>query len=387
MKNTVKRIAALLLAALMGLAMVSCGSKPYDFDLAEYISLGDFSTISIKQSEIDSQLKSAIESLQNGAATTAELKAGDVLQNGDATKIDFVGKMDGKEFAGGSGTDYELTLGSKNFIEGFESGLVGVKVGEKVTLHLTFPEDYKNPETDPENAEKFNGKAVDFDVTVKSATRKTTPDYNDALVADKTNYATVAEYEQAQTTGIKSSLALTAFQKICKVTKYPDKEYKKAFNSYFDYYKQYASMYGQSLSTFVTETMKSTMDDMYKNANTSASTTVKQQMIYYALARANGLDNLTEEELAAGGEKLAKENGYETLKELKKAYGVKDADVKESVLFDKVAEWMAANVKIDTTPAETSEKASETSEAPSTDVTSAVSEETSEAPTTEPDGE
>ena len=390
MKKTAKRLAALMLAVLMGLSLVSCGAKPYNYDLSEYITLGNFSDVTIKQSDVDTQLKSTIESLQSSVATTTELKADDVLADGDATKINFTGKMNDEEFEGGSGKDYDLTLGSNMFIDGFESGMVGHKVGETFDLELTFPEDYKDPKTDPENAEKFNGKPVTFTVTVTAATRKTTPAYDDALVAANTSYATVAEYEEAQTTSIKANLALTAFEKLCSVKDYPDKEYKDAYNDFFSYYQHYASMYNQSLTDFVTGTMGSTMDEMYKQANVSAGETVKGEMIYYALARANGLDTLTKDEIAAGGEKLAKENGFKTLKEMKKTYDIPDSEIEQSVLFEKVSKWIAENVKIDTTPAETSDKASETSEAPSTDVTSAVSEETSEtseAPTTEPDGE
>ena len=74
--------------------------------------------------------------------------------------IDFVGKLDGEPFEGGSAEDYPLTLGSDSFIPGFEEQLVGVKTGDTPVVTVTFPEDYQ--------AEHLAGKEVTFDCTVKA---------------------------------------------------------------------------------------------------------------------------------------------------------------------------------------------------------------------------
>ena len=74
--------------------------------------------------------------------------------------IDFVGKLDGVAFDGGSAEDAPLELGAGRFIPGFEEQLVGVTVGEEKTITVTFPEDYP--------AETLKGKAATFDVTVKA---------------------------------------------------------------------------------------------------------------------------------------------------------------------------------------------------------------------------
>jgi trigger factor len=79
---------------------------------------------------------------------------------GDTLVIDFVGKVDGEAFEGGSAQDIRLKLGSGQFIPGFEDQLTGVKKGEEKTIEVTFPEDY--------GAEHLAGKAATFDVTVKS---------------------------------------------------------------------------------------------------------------------------------------------------------------------------------------------------------------------------
>ncbi|MCP1471357.1 trigger factor [Sphingobium sp. OAS761] len=79
---------------------------------------------------------------------------------GDTLVIDFVGKVDGEAFEGGSAQDIRLKIGSGQFIPGFEDQLTGVKKGEEKTIDVTFPEDY--------GAEHLAGKAATFDVTVKS---------------------------------------------------------------------------------------------------------------------------------------------------------------------------------------------------------------------------
>ena len=68
------------------------------------------------------------------------------VKEGDVADIDFEGKKDGVAFDGGTAQDSYLEIGSDSFIDGFEDGLIGKKVGEKVKLNLTFPENYQNTE-------------------------------------------------------------------------------------------------------------------------------------------------------------------------------------------------------------------------------------------------
>ena len=87
-----------------------------------------------------------------------------LVESGDIVNIDYVGKVDGQEFNGGSATGYHLTIGSGTFIDGFEDGLIGKNVGETVDLNLKFPDNYTN-NTD------LAGKDVVFTVTVNSISR------------------------------------------------------------------------------------------------------------------------------------------------------------------------------------------------------------------------
>lgn len=80
-------------------------------------------------------------------------------EDGDMAVIDFVGRIDGEAFEGGSGEDSQLVLGSGQFIPGFEEQLIGAKVGDVVTVKVNFPADY--------GAAHLAGKAAEFETTIK----------------------------------------------------------------------------------------------------------------------------------------------------------------------------------------------------------------------------
>ncbi|WP_455230788.1 trigger factor [Geopseudomonas aromaticivorans] len=96
-------------------------------------------------------------------------------QNGDQLNIDFVGKVDGEAFAGGSAKGTLLVLGSGRMIPGFEDGLVGAKAGEERVLSVTFPEDYQNLD--------LAGKAAEFAVTVNAVAEAKLPELNEEFFA------------------------------------------------------------------------------------------------------------------------------------------------------------------------------------------------------------
>lgn len=89
----------------------------------------------------------------------------------DTVNIDFTGKMDGKEFEGGTAKGYDLTLGSHQFIPGFEEGVVGMNIGETKDIPVTFPEDYQ--------AEELKGKEAVFTVTLHKITGKVLPELDE----------------------------------------------------------------------------------------------------------------------------------------------------------------------------------------------------------------
>lgn len=126
------------------------------------------------QSEVaDSDLDNMLEILrkQNTRYEEADREAA----NDDQVTIDFVGKIDGKAFQGGSANGTQLVLGSGRMIPGFEEGLVGAKAGEERVLNLTFPEDYQNLD--------LAGKTAEFTVKVTKVSAPQLPEMNEEFFA------------------------------------------------------------------------------------------------------------------------------------------------------------------------------------------------------------
>ncbi len=116
------------------------------------------------------------EALNNLAETAQDFKArrkGSKAKDGDQVVFDFVGKVDGEEFEGGSAEDYPLVLGSNSFIPGFEEQLVGVKAEEEKGVNVTFPEEY--------GAEHLAGKDAVFTCTVKEVKEPVAAEVNDEM--------------------------------------------------------------------------------------------------------------------------------------------------------------------------------------------------------------
>ena len=106
----------------------------------------------------DAEVDEALKTIADGNRPTAEVTSGRAAKNGDIVVIDFLGKLDGEPFEGGAAEGHSLELGSNSFIPGFEEGLVGVKVGDKRDVEVSFPEDYQ--------AAHLAGKPAVFEVTV-----------------------------------------------------------------------------------------------------------------------------------------------------------------------------------------------------------------------------
>ncbi|KJS41700.1 MAG: trigger factor [Roseovarius sp. BRH_c41] len=121
----------------------------------------------------DAAVDEALKNLAENAQDFKDRKKGTKAKDGDQVVIDFVGKVDGEPFDGGSAEDYPLVLGSGSFIPGFEEQLVGVKVEEEKAVTVTFPEAYQ--------AAHLAGKEAVFDCTIKSVREPVAAEINDEL--------------------------------------------------------------------------------------------------------------------------------------------------------------------------------------------------------------
>lgn len=134
----------------------------------------DFSTITLEKLIADipeDEVEKALQRLASARNDSEPVTEDRGANNGDIAVIDFVGSIDGVEFAGGKGENYSLELGSGSFIPGFEDQLVGKKKGEKVDVKVPFPADY--------HAKDLAGKDAVFAVTVKELRSKKAAEIND----------------------------------------------------------------------------------------------------------------------------------------------------------------------------------------------------------------
>ena len=142
------------------------------FEVFPEFEVGAFDTIEVERLSADvadSDLDNMLEVLRKQNVRYEQTDR--AAQNEDQLNIDFVGKIEGEEFSGGSASGTQLVLGSGRMIPGFEDGLVGAKAGEEKVLNLSFPEDYQNLE--------LAGKAAEFTVTVNSVSEAKLPELNE----------------------------------------------------------------------------------------------------------------------------------------------------------------------------------------------------------------
>jgi trigger factor len=125
--------------------------------------VGAFDDIALERpvSEVsDADVLTAIDRLADGRKTYTPKPEGAKAENGDRVTVDFVGKINGEEFEGGTSKDIEVVLGTNTFIPGFEEQLLGAVAGEKRTIEATFPENYAD--------RKLAGRKTTMDVDVKA---------------------------------------------------------------------------------------------------------------------------------------------------------------------------------------------------------------------------
>ena len=142
------------------------------FEVMPEVSVGDMSDKLIKKpvAEVtDADLTDMIEKLRKQRTTWNEVER--EAQDGDQVTISFTGYMDGEAFEGGSAENVPLVLGSNSMIDGFEAGLVGCKAGDKKTLDLSFPDNYR--------VEKLAGKASSFEVEVAKVSEAVLPEVDE----------------------------------------------------------------------------------------------------------------------------------------------------------------------------------------------------------------
>lgn len=210
MKKNLTRIVCLVLAGIMLLGcfayftMEDVATHDYSAGLTEEgffegvtaldnVVLPDYNAYTVPEDltvATEDEINAKIEEIRSTFATQEkDTDADRVVKDGDSINIDFVGKIDGVEFEGGSteGAGSDVVIGSGQFIDGFEEQIVGHKAGETFDINVTFPEDYGN--------EELNGKDAVFTITVNHLYKTVMPEITDDFVAEnlKDYYTDVAD--------------------------------------------------------------------------------------------------------------------------------------------------------------------------------------------------
>lgn len=313
-------------------------------DVSKYVTIGQYKGLSLDKSVeavtddmVDGRIK---EELQNKAEEVTEGS----VQNGDVVTINYVGTKDGVAFDGGTANNYELTIGSGTFIDGFEDGIIGMKKGQTKDLDLTFPEEY--------SSEELAGQEVVFKVTLQSFKRA--PELTDDWAAKNTDCKTAEEYrkeirttlEDEAKTSAQNTLRETAWNTVLsasEVKEYPQDDMDTAKTEFKTLYENYAKQGDMTLENFV-KAQGISMDDFEEQSSQYAEYKVKQNLIVQGIMDA---ENMT----------LEDEKSLSIQDELIKAYNVKDlaalvdkygqAAVDESIGLLRVEDFILDNATVE----------------------------------------
>ncbi len=153
------------------------------------VTLGEYKGVEISKLDIevkDEDIEAELKKVQDKNSRLISVNDRPT-QNGDVVTIDFEGFIDDVAFEGGKGEDYDLTLGSKTFIDTFEEQLIGKNLADDVEVNVTFPEDYTNKE--------LAGKPALFKVEIKDIKYKELPNLDDEFAQDVSEFNTLDEYK------------------------------------------------------------------------------------------------------------------------------------------------------------------------------------------------
>ena len=357
-----------LLAAILSVCMLAgCGAKDTgdgtgaatdagtestalkDMDVDKDVTLGEYKglAVSVDTVEVDEdEWDTLVNNVYYGNITAENGGIMDrAVETGDTVNIDYEGKKDGVAFDGGTAQGYDLTIGSGNFIAGFEDGLIGVMPGETVDLDLTFPENYGNSD--------LAGQAVVFTVSVNYIQPAQDGEFSDEIISNfgidgVTNEEELRQYaydylnenaQQNYETNVQQAV-MDAFMANNTFTSVPEAMVQKYSDAAESSITSMASAYGVDADTF---TQYYYGQDLATFLSTYAEQTAKQDIALQAVANKENL-NISDEELDQMLQDRATAAGYDTTSEY--IGETSREDYREYFLYDKVLDYLVENAQI-----------------------------------------
>ncbi len=313
-------------------------SFPSEMKWSDYITLGDYKDLKGEKTIMTVSDEDVDDEITSELTTQKEVK-NRAIKKGDTVTIDYVGKIDGKEFENGSEKDAELVVGDYEYLEDLENGLVGAKKGETKTIPVTFPKDYGD--------KNLNGKKAEFSVTIKKICEDQVAKLTEDYVKQKLNYNSIKEYKAAvrkelEETNEQEAVAalqddlLTKIAESSKLNKCPDDLYKQFEKSANEDIANDAELFCMSTEDYKKEYYPGDEFEKYVKG------LVLRQFIYQAIAEKENI-TLTDEEYKSMIQDLI-DDDLKTEQEVIDYYG--ESDLKEEFLKQKVLDFVSDHAKV-----------------------------------------
>ena len=277
------------------------------------VTLGTYFGIEVEaatEEEIDQYIADAQAANVERVAVTDR-----VVKNGDITIIDYAGFKGEEQFEGGTAESQELIIGSGQFIDGFEEGLIGAEIGKEVSLNLKFPENY--PSAD------LAGADVVFKVTVKEIYEEVLPEFNDAFVQKISECKTTEEYRAFAAEDITNQKKYyTVKDEIiagAQFALYPEENIANTAKGMKDEYAMYATYYSMDYDTFISAAFGMTAEQFDAQIDAFAKEVEEERMVFLKIAEVENLE-LSDELYKEKAMELVNYYGFATLEEFEAAY-------------------------------------------------------------------
>lgn len=278
----------------------TCITKP-EVEVKDYKGIEVEKVVNpVTDEDINKQLDALRE--KNVTVETVDDRA---AENGDDVVIDFEGFKDDVAFEGGKAEDFTLSLGSGQFIPGFEDQIVGHNAGEEFDINVTFPEEYQ--------VKELAGAPAVFKIKLKSISKKVMPELDDDIVKDSTEFDTVDEYkadvkkklEEANEKHADSEVEAKIFDKVIEnmTAEIPQVMFDNRVNEMISELEQRLAPQGISLDLYMQYTGQ-TIDTVKKAYAEQAEKQVKLRLALEKIAKLENIE-VTEDELKAEFDKLA----------------------------------------------------------------------------------
>lgn len=278
----------------------TCITKP-EVEVKDYKGIEVEKVVNpVTDEDINKQLDALRE--KNVIVETVDDRA---AENGDDVVIDFEGFKDDVAFEGGKAEDFTLSLGSGQFIPGFEDQIVGHNAGEDFDINVTFPDEYQ--------VKELAGAPAVFKIKLKSISKKVMPELDDDMVKDSTEFDTVDEYkadvkkklEEANEKHADSEVEAKIFDKVIEnmTAEIPQVMFDNRVNEMISELEQRLAPQGISLDLYMQYTGQ-TIDTVKKAYAEQAEKQVKLRLALEKIAKLENIE-VTEDELKAEFDKLA----------------------------------------------------------------------------------